>query len=133
MTLSTIGASAATPASASSLGLQDLIRVLATQLSYQDPLKPMANEQFMAQVAQFTALEQTQQLNDRMQMLVDNAAALQSIGLIGRSIDFSTANGRSTGTVTALSFGGNAPVLSVSLASGTVVNDVALSQLLAVH
>ena len=134
MTLSTVSATAATPASASSLGLQDFIRVLTTQLTYQDPLKPMDNQEFMAQIAQFTSLEQTQQLNDRMQMLVDNAAALQSVGLIGRSIDFTTADGsRSTGTVSGLSLGGDAPVLSVSLANGTVLNDVALSQLLAVR
>lgn len=133
MTLSTASASAAAPAAASSLGLQDFIRVLTTQLTYQDPLKPMDNQEFMAQIAQFTSLEQTQQLNDRMQMLVDNAAALQSVGLIGRSIDFAGASGRSTGTVTGLSFASDAPVLTVSLANGTVLNDVALSQLLAVR
>lgn len=133
MTLSTVSASAATPGSASSLGLQDFVRVLTTQLTYQDPLKPMDNQQFMAQMAQFTALEQTQQLNDRMQMLVDNAAALQSVGLIGRSIDFRTANGTNAGTVTGLSLAGDAPVLSVSIPGGAVLNDVALSQLLAVR
>ena len=42
------------------LGLQDFLQVLLTQLSWQDPLKPMDNQTFMAQMAQFTALEQTQ-------------------------------------------------------------------------
>ena len=109
------------------------MRVLTTQLTYQDPLKPMDNQQFMAQMAQFTALEQTQQLNDRLQQLVENHAALQSIALIGRSIDLDASGGRSTGTVTALSLQGDAPVLKVTLTNGTVLADVGLGQLLAVR
>ena len=131
MTIATAAAAGPTPASA--IGLEDFVRVLTTQLTYQDPLKPMDNQEFMAQMAQFTALEQTQQLNDRVQQLIDNQAALQSIGLIGRTIDFDGASGRTTGTVTALSLQGGAPVLSVSLPDGTVLGDVGLSKLLAVH
>lgn len=131
MTLSTV--SAASPAASSSIGLQDFVKVLTTQLTYQDPLKPMDNQEFMAQMAQFTALEQTQQLNDRMQQLVENQAALQSIGLIGRSIEFSTASGRSTGIVTALSLQGESPVLTVTLAGGSVLSEVQLSQLIAIR
>lgn len=129
----TIATTAAVPAAASSLGLDDFVKVLTTQLTYQDPLKPMDNQEFMAQMAQFTALEQTQQINDRMQQLIDNQATLQSIGLIGRSIDFSTATGRSSGTVTALSLQGDSPVLTVALAGGAVLNDVSLSQLIAIR
>lgn len=133
MSITTGNVSATSPTAASSIGLQDFVRVLTTQLTYQDPLKPMDNQEFMAQVAQFTALEQSQQLNDRMQQLIDNQAALQAVGLIGRSVDFNSAGGRSTGTVAALSLQGDAPVLTISLASGTVVNDVGLSQVLAVR
>ena len=127
----TTASAAASPAS--SLGLQDFVRVLTTQLTFQDPLKPMDNQEFMAQMAQFTALEQTQQLNERMQQLIDNQAALQSVGLLGRSIDFTTATGTNSGTVTALSLQGAAPVLSIALPGGTVLRDVALTQLIAVR
>ena len=133
MNLSTSDVSAVSSTAASSLGLQDFVRVLTTQLTYQDPLKPMDNQEFMAQVAQFTALEQSQQLNDRLQQLIENQAALQSVGLIGRSVEFSTAAGRSIGTVTALALQGEAPLLTVSLSGGTVVNDVALGQVLSVR
>lgn len=131
--MSIVTASAPATSPASSLGLQDFVRVLTTQLTFQDPLKPMDNQEFMAQMAQFTALEQTQQMNDRMQQLIDNHAALQSVGLLGRSIDFATPAGRSTGTVVALSFQGEAPMLTIALAGGAVQNDVSLSQLLAVR
>ena len=133
MALSTATVTGAAPPAASSLGLQDFVRVLTTQLTYQDPMKPMDNQAFMAQVAQFTALEQTQQLNDGMQRLIEHQATLQGVGLIGRSIEFSTATGRSSGTVTALSLQGEAPLLTVSLAGGTVINDVGLAQLISVR
>ena len=133
MTLSTADVSSVSSTAASSLGLQDFVRVLTTQLTYQDPLKPMDNQEFMAQVAQFTALEQSQQINERLQQLIGNQAALQSVGLIGRSIEFSTSTGRSSGVVTALSLQGEAPLLTVSLSGGSVVNDVSLAQILAVR
>ena len=133
MTLSTADVSSVSSTAASSLGLQDFVRVLTTQLTYQDPLKPMDNQEFMAQVAQFTALEQSQQINERLQQLIGNQAALQSVGLIGRSIEFSTSTGRSSGVVTALSLQGDAPLLTVSLSGGSAVNDVSLAQILAVR
>jgi flagellar basal-body rod modification protein FlgD len=118
---------------AGNLGLQDFMRILLTQLTYQDPLKPMDNQAFMAQMAQFTALEQSQQLNARMQALIDNQAALQSVGLIGRTVDIATATGSTSGTVSALSLQGSAPLLTLTLAGGAVLKDVALSQILTVR
>lgn len=133
MAIGSIAPSAGAGASSGTLGLQDFMKVLLTQLTFQDPLKPMDNQAFMAQMAQFSALEQSQQLNERMQQLLENQAALQSIGLLGRTVDV-TANGvPSTGTVTAMALQGSAPLLTVSLAGGAVLRDIALSQLLAVR
>lgn len=136
MTISAISPSQSTSSSnlqASSLGLQDFLKVLLTQLSYQDPLKPMDNQEFMAQIAQFTSVEQTQQLNTKIETLINNQAALQSVGLIGRTVDATTASGTLTGTVTALSLQGSAPSLSVKTASGTVIDGVSISQIVAVR
>jgi flagellar basal-body rod modification protein FlgD len=93
----------------------------------------MDNQQFMAQMAQFSALEQSQRLNDKVQQLTDSQAALQSIALIGRTVDLQTASGAASGTVSALSLQGDAPLLAVTLANGTVLKDLALSQVLSVH
>jgi flagellar basal-body rod modification protein FlgD len=133
MNIGTVTSAASTPSAGASLGLQDFVKVLTTQLTYQDPLKPMDNQEFMAQMAQFTALEQTQQLNDRVQQLVDNQAALQSVGLIGRTVDFTTTSGKSSGTVTALSLQGDSPMLSVALAGGAVLDNISVSQLIAIR
>lgn len=136
MTISAISAPQSSSSSnlqASSLGLQDFLKVLLTQLSYQDPLKPMDNQEFMAQIAQFTSVEQTQQLNTKIETLINNQAALQSVGLIGRTVDATTASGTLTGTVTALSLQGSAPSLSVKTASGAVIDGVSISQIVAVR
>ncbi len=118
----------------STLGMQDLFKVLIAQLSFQDPLKPMDNEQFMAQIAQFTTLEQTQEMNDKLSELLTNQVSLQSVGLIGRTVDLTTSGGTSaTGSVTALSLSGTSPQLTVTVTGGQVLTGVNLSQITAVR
>jgi flagellar basal-body rod modification protein FlgD len=115
------------------LNQQDFIKILMTQLTYQDPLKPMDNEQFMAQMAQFTALQQTTELNTNLLQLIQNQAALQSVGLIGRTVDISTTSGTKTGTVSALSYSGALPVISVNIGAGQTLDNVGLNQLINVR
>ena len=115
------------------IGMQDFMRILLTQLTFQDPLKPMDNQQFMAQMAQFTSLEQTQQLNDRMNALLSTQAALQSVGLIGRTVDVQADGGLVTGQVTALSLQGDSPLISLLTPFGVAIDSVRLTQVLAVR
>ncbi len=49
------------------LGKDAFLRLLITQLNYQDPLSPMQNEAFVAQLAQFSALEQMQSINRNLE------------------------------------------------------------------
>ncbi|MEJ5989608.1 flagellar hook capping FlgD N-terminal domain-containing protein [Ramlibacter sp. PS3R-8] len=133
MNIGPVPPAAATPGSNASLGLQDFMKILLTQLTYQDPLKLMDNQAFMAQMAQFTSLEQSQRLNDKVQQLIENQAALQSVGLVGRTVDVATASGQSAGVVTALLLQGDAPLLSVRLPDGSVLQDIALNQILSVR
>lgn len=130
---SVAGATGVNATSGNQLNQQDFIRILMTQLTYQDPLKPMDNEQFMAQMAQFTALQQTTELNTNLLQLIQNQAALGSVGLIGRTVDVQTASGTQTGTVTALSYTGDQPVISLNLGSGQTIDNISLSQLVNVR
>lgn len=124
---------AAISAQANAFKLQDFLKVLMTQLTYQDPLKPMDNQQFMAQMAQFTQLEQTQQLNTKLDALLATQSALQSVGLIGRQVEVQTDSGVVSATVATLSLSQNAPQLTVTLASGAQLSNIALSQVLSVR
>src|SRR5690625_8037480 len=56
-------------ASNSEMGKEEFLRLLVTQLSNQDPLNPMDGQEFAAQLAQFTSVEQ---LLNIQQTLVEN-------------------------------------------------------------
>lgn len=133
MAIEAISSAGASNLQANSLGMADFLKVLLTQLTYQDPLKPMDNQEFMAQMAQFTSVEQTQQLNNKIDTLITNQAALQSVGLIGRTVDVTTTGGSLSGTVSALSLSGSAPLLTIRTAAGATVSDVSLAQVVAVR
>lgn len=118
---------------ATQISIQDFLRILVAQLNNQDPLKPLDNQEFVTQLAQFTSLQQTQEMNDKIGSLLSIQASTQSIGLLGRTVDVSTESGGQTGTVTALSFASGEPRLTLRLASGSVLTDVSLGNLTAVR
>jgi flagellar hook protein FlgE len=85
--------------------LRDFIQILTTQLSLQDPLKPVDNEAFVAQLAQFTNLEQTRLMSTSVDTLVSVQATAQTVALIGKTVEVSADGGPVAGTVTAVTFG----------------------------
>lgn len=132
MTVSSIGAATAqqqpTSLQASGLSQQDFMKILLTQLRYQNPLKPMNNQQFIAQMAQFTTLQLTQTQNNQISSLLQMQSANQAIGLIGKTVQVNTSTGTSVGTVSTVTFQNNTPELTVKMANNQVVNNISLSQ-----
>lgn len=129
--MSSIGAVGATSGAlqSSNISMQDFLNILLTQLTYQDPLKPMDNQEFMAQLAQFTTLGQTQELNGKIDTLLATQSSMQSIGLIGKTVTFSTEQGDLTGQVQQLSWAGTTPQLTIGGIAGVgTVSGVSLSQ-----
>lgn len=63
------------------LGKDSFMALLVAQLQNQDPLEPTANDQFVAQLAQFSSLEQMQGVNEN---LVALALLQQGNALIGQ-------------------------------------------------
>ena len=133
MAIDSIGATAATSTSQSSLGQEDFLKILTTQLNYQDPLKPMDNQQFMAQMAQFASLEQTRTMNDNIETLLMIQSATQSVGLLGRTVEVSTDSGTVIGSVTSLRFSNGQPLLTVKTSAGQVLSDLGLSKVVIVR
>jgi flagellar basal-body rod modification protein FlgD len=108
---------------------QDFLRILSTQLTFQDPLKPIDNEQFMAQMAQFSSLEQSRMSNDKLDTLLSLQAANQSLGLIGKTVEIATDNGSSvTGQVSTITFQSGQPQLTVKQSNGELLTGISLSQ-----
>jgi flagellar basal-body rod modification protein FlgD len=62
------------------LGKDDFLNLLVTQLRYQDPMSPMDDKEFIGQMAQFSGLEQ-------MQNMSKGFSALKSYSLIGKYIE----------------------------------------------
>lgn len=115
------------------LGQEDFFRILVTQLSYQDPLKPIDNQEFIAQLAQFTSLDQTRQVNERIDTLLSIQSVTQSIGLIGRTVEVLTPAGQVVGTVTTLNFEQGQPFVSVRTVEGRSLVGLTLDQITVVR
>lgn len=73
------------------LGQEDFLTLLVTQLKNQDPLKPVSNEGFIAQLAQFSQLEQSMRLVKLMEQSLDpkiGGRQFSVVSLIGRQVRF---------------------------------------------
>ena len=81
------GGLAQTATNAFGLGFEDLLRIVLTQLTYQDPLKPMENFEFVSQLAQFSQIQQTETMNDRILGILQAQATNQATGVLGRLVD----------------------------------------------
>ncbi|MBD3246352.1 MAG: flagellar hook capping protein [Candidatus Omnitrophica bacterium] len=73
--------------SGESLGKNDFLQLLLTQMQNQDPLDPLKNEEFIAQLAQFNSLEQLVNLNTTMESMGTLQILTSSSSLIGRTVE----------------------------------------------
>lgn len=87
------GASAASAASRTALGKDEFMTLLVTQLRHQNPLNPLEPQEFAAQLASFTSVEQLTQLNDGLSLQTQSielgtmmTKATFSAALVGRRI-----------------------------------------------
>lgn len=98
--------------SSDSIDKDAFMQLLVTQMKYQDPLNPMDNQEMLAQLAQFTALEQMMNVAQASQKQLAN-------GMIGQYVEYlytDSATGQTSyqiGKVDYVSINGDTPMLGI--------------------
>ncbi len=119
--------SAAQELNNNSINQEDFIRLFLAQLTNQDPLEPVDNSQFLAQMAQFTSLEQTRLMNDSLSNMLTMESSSQGLQLLGQTVQAVNGNSLFDGTVEGISFDSNGVHLTIKNASNEFLTDVALA------
>ena len=121
-----------TPASASStppggaLGETQFLKLLMTQMQDQDPLNPGDPTQYMAELAQFTSVEQETNVASSTAALTQEQNAATAIALIGHSVTYidATTGQQTTGTVQSVQVGGGTPTLTINGTAGIGLSQI---------
>ena len=83
----------------SALGKDQFLQLLITQLRHQDPINPVEDKEFIAQLAQFSSLEQMQNLNTNLGEMMLAQQKLTALGqatqMIGQEVELFTNEGES--------------------------------------
>jgi flagellar basal-body rod modification protein FlgD len=99
------------PKNAQELGKDDFLKLLVTQLSYQDPTAPMEDKEFIAQMAQFSALEQMTNMAGDFSKLAAILEGSEANSALGKNVELVEGDNVVQGTVKAVSRGGNPQIL----------------------
>lgn len=82
------------------LGKDEFLKLLTVQMSHQDPLAPMDNKDMIAQLAQFSSVEQMTQVNKTLEGMSNFYKEQNGYSMLGRNIEFINDVGdRSSGKV----------------------------------
>ena len=110
------------------MGSDQFLQLLTTELQNQDPLQPMDDTQSVAQLAQFSALQATNELNTSFQNFQSNFGVLQASTLLGKNVTVVTTDGAGnsstqTGTVNSISVQNGQPYFTMKGSNGSVLSD----------
>jgi len=83
----------------SALQKDDFLRLLITQLTHQDPTEPMKDREFIAQMAQFSTLEQMTNMSNDFGRLAGILSTTQALGLLGKTVEVLSADQSIEGVV----------------------------------
>ncbi len=96
------------------LNQDDFLKLLVTQLANQDPLSPQADTAFVAQMAQFTALEQSKNMTADIAQMRAQQKVLQAMSLLDREVVVQSGkSGTATGIVKGFEMEGQDPKLVI--------------------
>jgi flagellar hook capping protein len=84
-----------------SLGKDDFLKLLIAQLSNQDPTSPIENTEFIAQMAQFSSLEQMTNMSAEFTKLVGVFRVSEASSMLGKTVTLNVGDTTATGVVQA--------------------------------
>ncbi|MBB6481954.1 flagellar hook assembly protein FlgD [Spirochaeta isovalerica] len=94
------------------LDKDDFLKILISQLSNQDPTKPLEDKEFIAQMAQFSSLEQMTNMSNEFTKVADRIQSSQALGMLGRTVEIAEGDNLISGKVEAVT-GGDFPNILV--------------------
>ena len=94
-----------------SLDYDAFLQLMIAQMKNQDPTNPMDSSEYMAQLAQFTQVEQSIMTNAKLDSLLTASSLEQANTLIGRTV--TSADGKTTGEVTAVKITSEGPLATL--------------------
>ena len=118
------------PINANSISQADYLQLFMQELTYQDPLKPVDNREFMAQMAQFSSLQEARSTNEHLTQLLAMTSGNQSLSLLGKKVRIKNSEGE--GQVTKVEFYEDAPPKISVLMNNGEVPKVELGQIIEV-
>lgn len=92
------------------LGKDDFLKLLLTQLSHQDPTSPMDNNEFIAQMAQFSSLEQINNMSTSFSKMAALLNSSDAVNTIGKEVEINAGDITVRGVVQAATRGANPQV-----------------------
>ncbi|TMO66634.1 flagellar hook assembly protein FlgD [Pseudoalteromonas aurantia] len=125
-----VGSQTASPAANNNISQEEFIKLFLAQLNSQDPLEPLNNREFLAQLAQFSSLEQSRQSNEKLDNLLEMNSSNQALSLLGKAVQVSLQNSATpSGTIEAVHYTADGPTLTIKLADGSFLDKISLSQI----
>jgi len=107
------------------LGENDFLKLMMDQLKNQDPLNPSDPTQYMAELANFSSLEQQTQIAQSTASAATQQASTSALGLLGHTVSYKDASGvTQTGTVSKVDFTSSGPALTIGTTSGISLGSI---------
>lgn len=97
----------------SELGKDDFLKLLITQLQNQDPTSPMENTEFIAQMAQFSSLEQMTNMSTSFTQLANTLSASEASTTVGKRVEIQLEGATISGVVEAATRG-QSPMVQIN-------------------
>jgi len=108
------GAETGTALPPQTLSQDDFLKLLVAQLTSQDPMNPQTDTQFAAQMAQFTALQQTSTISDNIATMLAQQQVLQANSMLGGTVSLLADGKAISGVVEAVQFDSGVPKVVVN-------------------